>query len=165
MTAESHHGRTTPTGNGTETEIDATEVVVVLGVAAVVVRLRLLMRPTVEVLLKGLEASLHHFQPVQIRFVTIVVARVALRERTRGSEGSKVSVPSVLSIHVLTSLKIARVQMMIHPMVHLSGLRSTGTPVLVWAKFWAKLRTSDGNLDVTEEGLDVTESNFLNPIV
>lgn len=131
--------------------------VVVLGVAAVVVRLRLLMRPTAEVLLKGLEASLHHFQPAQIRFATMVVARVALRERTRGSEGSKVSVPSVLSIHVLTSLKIARVQMMIHPMVHLSGLRSTGTPVLVWAKFWARLRTSDGNLDVTEEDLDVTE--------
>src|SRR5258706_16351311 len=71
-TAESHHhGRTTPTGKGTGigTGIDATEVALVLGVVAVVVRLRLLMRATVEVLLRGLEASLHHFRPAQIRFV------------------------------------------------------------------------------------------------
>ena len=156
-----------PTGTVTVTVIDATEVAVVLGVVAVVVRLRLLMRATVEVLLRGLEVSLHHFQLAQIRFVTMVVARVALREKTRGSGRSKVSIPSVPSTHVLTPLQIARVQMTIHPMVHLitSGLRSTGTPALVWAKFWAKLRTLDGNLDVTEEGLAVTESNLLNQIV
>lgn len=57
-----------------------------------VVRLRLLMRATVEVLLRGLEGSLLHFQPAQIRFVTMVVARVALREKTHGSERSKVGV-------------------------------------------------------------------------
>jgi len=131
-------------------------VALVLGVVAVVVRLRLLMRATVEVLLRGLEASLHHFRPAQIRFVIMVVARIALKEKTRGSERSKVSVPSIPLTHVLTCLKIARVQMTIHLMVHLSGLRSTGTPALVWAR---SMRT----LDVPEEGLDVTEDNIFKP--
>lgn len=102
-----------------------------LGVVVAVVRLRLLMRAIVEVLLRGSEAFLRHSQPAQIRPVTMVVVRVALREKTRGRERSKVSVPSVLSTHALTSLKIARVRMMIHQMVHLSGSKSTGTPALV----------------------------------
>jgi len=85
----------------------------------------------------------------------MVVARVALREITRGREGSKVSVPSELSTRILTALKIAQVQMTIHPMVHLSGLKSTGTPALALAKFTRGLE-----LDVTEESLDVTEDNF-----
>ena len=136
------------------------EVVLVLG-GVVVVRLHLLMRATVEVWLRGLEVSLHHFHPAQIRFVIMVVARVALREKTRGSERSKVGVPLVPSTHILTYLKIARVQMTIHPMVHPSGLRSTGTPALVWAKSKRSMR----NLDVTEEGLGVTEGNILNPLV
>ncbi len=92
----------------------------------------------------------------QIRFVIMVVARIALKEKTRGSERSKVSVPSIPLTHVLTCLKIARVQMTIHLMVHLSGLRSTGTPALVWAR---SMRT----LDVPEEGLDVTEDNIFKP--
>ena len=141
--------------------IDATEVALVLEVVVAVVRLRLLMRATVEVWPRGLEASLHHSHPAQIRFVIMVVARVALREKTRGSEPSKVSVPSVPSTHVLTYLKIARVQMTIHPTVHLNGLRSIGTPALVWAKSKKFTR----NLDVTEEGLGVTEGNILNPLV
>ena len=117
------------------------------------------MEVTAEVWLRGLEVSHHHFQPAQIRFVIMVVARVALREKTRGSERSKVSVPSVLSTYILTYLKIARVQTTTHQTAHLSGLRSTGTPALVWAKCKKSMR----NLDVTEEGLDVTEDNIFKP--
>jgi hypothetical protein len=148
------------TGTGTGTGIDATEVAVVLGAVAAVVRSRLLMRATVEVLLRGSEASLRRFQPARTRVVITVVARVALTEKSPGSERSKVSASPVLSRHVLTSLKIARVQMTTHLMVHLSGLRSTGTPALAWARFMR-------SLDVTEEALDVTEDNwrqFFKPI-
>jgi len=108
------------------------EVAIALGaVVAAVVRLHLLKWAIVEVLLRGSEASLRHFQPVRTQLVTIVVARVALRERSPGSERFKVSAPSILSRYVLTPLKIAQVQMTIHLMAHLSGLRSTGIPALV----------------------------------
>lgn len=63
-----------------------------------------------------------------------------------------------LSRNVLTSLKIAQIQMTIHPMVHLSVLKSTVIPALAWARF----RRS---LDVTEEDLDVTKTNSLIPHV
>jgi len=140
VTVESRHGRTTLTGTGTGTGRDGTEVAVVLEAVALAVRLRLPMRATLEVLLTGSEASLRHFQPARTRVVIMVVARVALRERSRGSERSK----------------IAQVQMTTHLMVRLSGLRSTGTPALVWARFTR-------SLDATEEGLDVTEDKFFKP--
>ena len=154
-TAESHHGRTTLTGIGTA--IDATEVAVVLGAAVVVVVVSLYLpkRATVEVSLRGSEVSLRHFQLARTQIVITVLVRVALTEKFPGSERSKVSAPPTLSRYLLTSLKIAQDQMTTHLMVHLSGLRSTGIPALVWVRF---MRSSD----VTED-FDVIEDNPLNP--
>lgn len=138
---------------GIESGIDATGLVVALEAVAAVVKLHLLKRATVEVLLRGLEVFLRHFQPARTRVVTMVVARVALTEKSPGSERSKVRAPPILSRNVLTSLKIAQVQMTIHPTAHLSVLRSTVIPALAWARF-------KRSLDVTEEDLDVTETKI-----